>query len=396
MVDLFACRKLALVLTVILSAVVVGPEIRGQDQRTPRLTLHVDQPSEGDPRHVFRVTGLTEGELSKLRDARLSDQQWKQLLSVFIGQQQQNSLPMFGTYQVGEASLEFRPRYPLRPGASYRFVFRPSQLPQARDETAKALQRRYDVPPVKTDPTFVTHVYPSRDVLPENQLKFYVYFSAPMSRGEAYERLHLLDGTGQAIQYPFLELHEELWDTDGQRFTLLFDPGRVKRDLKPRRDLGPPLEQGKAYTLVVDQRWEDANSRPLKAEYRKSFRVGPPDETQPDPANWKIYPPAGGTRDPLTIQFEEPLDHAMLHRVLVVRDGQQQRVLGRVQVDRQETRWQFHPRSAWSPGSYDVQVETTLEDLAGNSPGRPFEVDVFKSVDREVIPQYVELPFEVQ
>jgi len=31
--------------------------------------------------------------------------------------------------------------------------------------------------------TIVAQVYPSATVLPENQLKFYVQFSAPMSRG---------------------------------------------------------------------------------------------------------------------------------------------------------------------------------------------------------------------
>ena len=37
--------------------------------------------------------------------------------------------------------------------------------------------------------TIVEHVYPSTDQLPENQLKFYLHFSAPMSRGEAYSRI---------------------------------------------------------------------------------------------------------------------------------------------------------------------------------------------------------------
>ena len=39
--------------------------------------------------------------------------------------------------------------------------------------------------------------------------------------------------SGQAVADPFLELDEELWSTDGRRFTLLFDPGRIKRGLKP-------------------------------------------------------------------------------------------------------------------------------------------------------------------
>jgi hypothetical protein len=51
-----------------------------------------------------------------------------------------------------------------------------------------------------------------------------------MSRGEAYRRVHLLDATGRPINLAFLEIEQELWDPEGRRLTLLFDPGRVKRD----------------------------------------------------------------------------------------------------------------------------------------------------------------------
>src|SRR5262249_5583071 len=156
------------------------------------------------------------------------------------------------------------------------------------------------------------HVYPTRDRLPENQLKFYLHFSAPMSRGEAYDRVRLLDDKGKLVEKPFLELAEELWDDSGTRFTLFFDPGRIKRGLKPREIYGPALEEGKSYTFVVDRGWPDAEGNPLKAEFRKSFRVGPPDDTQPDVANWKLTPPSPGTDAPLTVTFPEPLDHAML------------------------------------------------------------------------------------
>ena len=102
-------------------------------------------------------------------------------------------------------------------------------------------------------------VYPSRDLLPENLLQFYIFFSAPMSRGEAYRRITLLDiATGKIVDAPFLELDEELWSPDGTRFTLVFDPGRIKRGLKPREEVGPVLEAGKSYSLVIDRQWLDA------------------------------------------------------------------------------------------------------------------------------------------
>ena len=67
--------------------------------------------------------------------------------------------------------------------------------------------------------TLVTAVYPSAQVLPENLLRFYIHFSAPMSRGEAYRHVRLLDAAGKAVDLPFLELDQELWDPDGKRFT---------------------------------------------------------------------------------------------------------------------------------------------------------------------------------
>ena len=146
-----------------------------------------------------------------------------------------------------------------------------------------------------------------------------------MSRGEAYRRIRLLDAAGKPVDDPFLELDEELWSPDGTRFTLLFDPGRIKRGLKPREEVGPVLEAGKSYYLVIDRDWLDADGKPLKAGFRKTFRVGPPDETSPDPKTWSVRPPAPETRDPLEVRFPEPLDRALLDRLIAVRDGADKR-----------------------------------------------------------------------
>src|SRR5262249_10274078 len=127
--------------------------------------------------------------------------------------------------------------------------------------------------------TVVEKIYPSGDKLPENQLRFYLHFSAPMSRNGAYSHIKLLDEKGKEVASPFLELGEELWDPGVKRFTLLLHPGRIKRGLKPREELGPILEEGKRYTLVIAADWSDAEGNLLKAGVRKSFAVGPPDET---------------------------------------------------------------------------------------------------------------------
>src|SRR5258708_202407 len=138
-----------------------------------------------------------------------------------------------------------------------------------------------------------------------------------MSRGEAYSRIRLVNGNGKEVEGPFLELNEELWTRDGKRFTLFLHPGRVKRGLTPREELGPILEEGKKYALVVDAGWPDENGNPLKAGSRKEFTAGKPDDEQPDPKTWKLKcSPAG-----LRVQFPKPLDHALLQRMLWIVDA---------------------------------------------------------------------------
>ncbi len=246
-----------------------------------------------------------------------------------------------------------------------------------------------------TATTRVTAVYPTRDTVPENLLKFYLHLSGPMSRGLAYEHIHLRDETGKDVAFAFVEVAGELWDPRGERLTLLFDPGRLKTGLKPREEFGPILRQGGTYTLVVDRGWLDAQGQPLEAGFQKHFQVGPHDEQQPDPVAWKIQVPNSGTRLPLAITFPEPLDHAMLGRVFSIRDDQGHAVPGNVAIAADETVWRFTPDGLWRAGPYHITVDKDLEDLAGNSVGRPFEVDVFEKIDKNPVAETVAIPFRI-
>jgi hypothetical protein len=257
------------------------------------------------------------------------------------------------------------------------------------------LDARADRAPTRS-PTVVTAVYPSAKVLPENLLRFYVHFSAPMSRGEAYNHIRLLRSTGEVVADPFLELNEELWSPDGRRFTLLLDPGRIKRGLKPRQEVGPVLEEGKSYTLLIDRRWPDARGEPLGGEMGLSFKVGPPEEKGLSPGDWKFQAPASGTRDPLVIHFFRPLDHALALRLLVIKDSFNHLVKGSISLESGETRWIMRPQSPWSSGDYRLEVAAELEDIAGNGLGRPFEVDLFDPIFARVESKTVSLPFRIE
>ena len=195
---------------------------------------------------------------------------------------------------------------------------------------------------------------------------------------------------------PFLEVDEELWDWEGTRLTVFFDPGRIKREVTPHEELGPALKAGEVYTLEIDKAWLDAKGNPLAHSYAKKFRVSLPDYDPPDPDTWSIHPPQAGTLNRLTVTFPEPLDHALLQRVLWVAGSDGKELPGQVEVETGEQRWTFTPETPWRKGEHMLVALTTLEDLAGNGIGRPFEVDVFQKVRKRLDVQKVEVRFSVE
>lgn len=362
--------------------------------------IRLHRPEGDNSRQVVEVEGLSKRHLSTLAAVDWSRSDWNALLGVYVaarGGDAANRPPLLGTYAIDKKVIRFTPRFPLEAGLSYRAVFNPSRLPgEAGKDAGAPVVQEFGIPAAPAHAAAVVErVYPSTNRLPENQLKFYLHFSAPMSRGEAYRRIHLLDASGQEDKAAFLELGEELWDPAGKRFTLFIDPGRIKRGLKPREDLGPVLEQAGSYTLRIDRDWRDAEGKPLARLYEKKFEVGPPDEEPLDPTLWKIDPAPAGTRDPLTVTFPEPLDHAMLGHVLVVTDSAGDPISGTIKVESLETQWRFTPDAPWQAGGHRLVVDTALEDLAGNSIGRAFEVDVFRTVERQAVSVTVTIPFEV-
>ena len=332
---------------------------------------------------AFEVVGLSPETLRRLAEVDLEP-----LLRVHVAGL---DVPMLGRVRLIGDALRFDPRYPPRPGTRYRVVFRSDDTP----ETA-AIEAELAIPePEANDPTRLVAVYPSSDRLPENLLRFYLHFSAPMARGDADRHLRLLDAEDRPIHAPFLELDEELWDPSGTRFTLLIDPGRIKRGLVPRLELGPVLEAGRSYTLEVGPDWPDAAGHPLGAPFRKSFRAEAADDTPPDPEAWRLESPTAGGRDPLVVTFPEALDHALAGRLIRVVDASGRRLSGNADVSEGETRWAFTPALPWVAGSYRLEVGTALEDVAGNAVGRPFEIDVLERVEPRSTSELVAVPFRI-
>ena len=118
------------------------------------------------------------------------------------------------------------------------------------------------------------------------------------------------------------------------RLTIFIDPGRIKRGVLPLENVGPALEAGKRYSLVIDSAWKDGAGRPLKESFQKLFLVGAPDREPPDPSKWKVQLPASGTHNPLVVLFPEPMDNALTQRVIHITDASGKTVAGQIVLTR--------------------------------------------------------------
>ena len=356
-----------------------GPAGSGGGQ--PRVVLNTES-----PRPTIDVVGVAGTDLIELGTLN-SREEWAAVLKISVGPDQP---AMIGQYAIEGGRVRFTPMFPLDKGRQYHVAFMP---PGGQPITATVGLPAADTTPV----TMVSHVYPSGDVVPENQLRLYLHFSAPMGmRGGGLDFIRLVDEAGQEVRDPFLPLDAEFWNEDRTRYTVFFDPGRQKRGIPVIEAMGRSLTDGKSYTLIVDSAWRDGNGLPLKSTFKRTFKVGPPDERPLDPKDWKIFPPSANAISTLRIVFPEPLDHGLLLRALGVLGPDRRPMEGEVKVGANELEWSFTPPEAWKPGAYNILAFASLEDLAGNRIGRAFEVDQFDRTDSSSEPERTLVPFVVR
>jgi len=318
---------------------------------------------------AFKVTGWTGSEPAG---------GWASIFTISTGP---DLPPLFGAYAIEAGSLSFRPRYPLASGVTYYAVFHPAG--------SAPIEATFHGPePVATPEARVVAMYPSAPMLPANQLKLYLVFSAPMQGADFWSSIHLIDQDGKPAYLPFVG--QELWNRDNTRLTLIFDPGRIKRGVKPNMDLGPVMEEGKRYTLIIDREFKDINGRLLAEPFRHEFAAGADERRAVDTALWKLSQPKAGTRDPLVLQFDRPLDYGLLNDVFQIPN-----VSGVATIGGGETEWRFQPTQPWTAGEHHVVVDMALEDLAGNRIGRPFDVDTMTNPTERITKQSTSLTFRI-
>jgi hypothetical protein len=274
---------------------------------------------------------------------------------------------MLGKYARAGNELTFTPRFPLSAGATYRASLKTA------DKTV-SLDYRVPLPAAKAPPR-VVQIYPTADVLPANQLRFYIHFDRPMRGGKGlFKHLAILDDKDKEIEAPWLV--DEIWDEENNCLILYIHPGRIKWGVDEREAMGPVLHEKRTYSLVVRGEWTDLDGNKIGKDTIKKFRTTAEDRVRIELRDWKLTAPAAGTRDALTLTLPKSIDYRSLQTGLTVTDAKGQAVAGTIAIGKGETSWRFTPSRPWQAGPYHVNVSPDLEDVAGNTPSRPFDMDL--------------------
>ena len=300
--------------------------------------------------------------------------------------------PTSGRFEIDQDAICFVPRFPFLDGTSYSLLV--DSKPGERCVDSPEVWTIQRPAPEGTPTTSVVAIYPSADELPVNQLKFYVHFSSPMSEDWALRAVHVRRADNdEPLDGVFLEMEPELWDRDRRRLTLILEPGRIKRGLAPNQEAGYPLIQGVPVIVTVDTEFHDAAGRLLRNGAERHYEIGPTVRARVNPEDWRYHCPTAGSTEPLTVEFDRPLDQALLEHSLWVNAAAGVALAGRGSVGPEERSWRFEPQSQWEEGRHQVIVDPRLEDLAGNSLIRVFDRDLMRPEDAPTDARRVAIDF---
>lgn len=313
------------------------------------------------------VARLPAAAAAKLPAGRWAQAQGEAVLTLSLLANDRPGPSMLGRYERRGDELVFTPRLPFSAGSAYR----------ARLSIAGAVTTLdYSVPaPAAKTPPRIVKIYPSADVLPANHLRFYIYFDRPMRGGTGlFRHLAILDAKGKEIEEPWLV--DEIWDEENHCLILFIHPGRIKWGVELRELMGPVLVKDRTYTLAVRGAWTDLDGNRLGKDTFRKFRTTAEDRARIELSDWKLTAPAAGTRDAVTLTFPTSIDYRSLQTGLTVVDARGRTVAGTIAVGPGEKSWRFTPAQSWAAGPYRVRVRPDLEDVAGNTPERPFDMDI--------------------
>lgn len=242
----------------------------------------------------------------------------------------------------------------------------------------------------------VVDVYPSTSVVPQNLLRFYLYFDAAMDRESSRSQYFVRDEHGGVIDSVFLSTRFELWSEDARRLTLLLDPGRIKTGISGEGNSKNLLKPQHRFELIIGGALMSQAGCPLTDDFKHPFFVSQPDRISPNPNKWALELPLANSRESLSVKLQEPLDHVSLAYRIRVKTSSGASVRGGISLGREDRTWRFTPHELWMEGEYQLVVDPMLEDLAGNRPVGLFDDPTGESRTRQESAQPIVISFQVR
>ncbi len=246
-------------------------------------------------------------------------------------------------------------------------------------------------------------VLPAVRKIPANFLKFYLMFPEPMERGAAFEHLALYqkeggNGEEKAVLEPFREV--ELWDETGTRMTLWLHPGRQKTGVNLNVEFGPILTEGRSCCLEISGEWPTEKGKALGKASRHWFEVGEKDEAQPRPQNWEVQ----ASRRQLTVrpfwsrkpEMIDAFDPFSLRKRVTIKLPDDEVITPAFVIMPDQFTLKLPGEAPFPAGKYQLIIDPKLEDLAGNSVARPFNLDVEKHPDFKESTEQIVVEFAVE
>jgi len=313
--------------------------VQAQNQSTPTLQLSRQR------------AGSVEAIVSGINHLNNAESSWSDSLQVFV---QGSTIPISGTCSVTGNNLYFAPDFPFEEGIGYRFNY------FGKDTLIV-------IPETKKKAALVIQIYPTTDQIPENLLRFYIYFNSPMRDGNFLDYIHLLDEEGNDLKGVFFDNQYELWSENFTRLTILVDPGRVKTGLRANVQLGRAFQKGKRYKLVIDKNWKTLGGQTLAKNYVKEFYGAEADLIAPDKELWNVTAPEANSKKPLIIRFGQSIDHVSARKFMNITDHSQALIAGELKLENDDSVMRFYPNKKWQDGKYQILINSRLEDIVGNN-----------------------------
>ncbi len=287
-----------------------------------------------------------------------------EILSVFVINQKEEyeSNAIQGKYTRVNNSLIFHPYFPFENGLTYVVRTKDTNFNSTYSYQSFQIGNQEAVEEAR-----VVSTYPLSDKLPENILRFYIYFNTPMKKGQALNHIKLIDEDGNIDNNAFMKFKQELWSADGKRLTILFDPGRIKRGVSTNISRGPVLIEGKKYKLSISGTWQDIHGKQLIINTLKEFMVVNSYRQHIRINDWGLDLPKANTNDSLTLKFDRIMDHALIQSMIKLEDEENNIIPGYWEILETEQSIQFIPEKNWKQANYRIVIDSRLEDVAGNN-----------------------------